>query len=99
VFLYDNYPGGTGFSEPLFGQRQRLIEDAIALVRACDCTHGCPACIGPVLAGDEQDARAPKVLALRVLALLGEGGERADEADVAHIEAARDAAAGLGFDG
>jgi hypothetical protein len=31
--------------------------------------------------------------------LLGEGGERADEAAVARIEAARDAAAGLGFDG
>jgi DEAD/DEAH box helicase domain-containing protein len=99
VFLYDNYPGGTGFSEPLFGQRQRLIEDAIALVRACDCTHGCPACIGPVLAGDEQDARAPKVLALRVLALLGEGADSSDAVAAARIARTDEAAMGLGFDG
>jgi DEAD/DEAH box helicase domain-containing protein len=70
VFLYDNYPGGTGFSEPLFGQRRRLVADARDLVARCDCAHGCPACIGPVLGSDETDARAPKALALRVLALL-----------------------------
>jgi DEAD/DEAH box helicase domain-containing protein len=31
---------------------------------------GCPACVGPVLAADEQRAHTPKAAALAVLALL-----------------------------
>ena len=69
VFLYDNYPGGTGFSEPLYRQKDELVRDAIALVTACECRHGCPACIGPVLKSDESDERAPKPAALSVLRL------------------------------
>jgi DEAD/DEAH box helicase domain-containing protein len=91
VFLYDNYPGGTGFSEPLFGQRRQLVADALRLVAECDCTHGCPACIGPVLASDEQGARVPKALALQVLRLLD--GEAVD-ADAAVVLDVRSIAAG-----
>ena len=69
VFLYDNYPGGTGFSEPLYRQKDLLVRDAIALIAACECQHGCPACIGPVLQSDESDDRAPKPAALTVLRL------------------------------
>jgi DEAD/DEAH box helicase domain-containing protein len=70
VFLYDNYPGGTGLSEPLHGARAGLVEHALGLVRACACAHGCPACVGPILAGDEHAGRAPKQAAVRVLELL-----------------------------
>jgi DEAD/DEAH box helicase domain-containing protein len=70
VFLYDNYPGGMGFSEPLFREQQTIVADAYALVAGCACAHGCPACIGPILAGEERADQAPKKLALRVLALL-----------------------------
>jgi DEAD/DEAH box helicase domain-containing protein len=45
------------------------------VVARCDCRAGCPACVGPVLAADEArdalEARTPRALAARVLALLG----------------------------
>jgi len=67
VYLYDNYPGGIGLSEPLFQRAAQLVADAYALVAECDCTSGCPACVGPVLAGDETSGRSAKALALAVL--------------------------------
>ncbi len=68
VYLYDNYPGGIGLSRPLFERRDELIAAAVGLVSGCRCGSGCPACVGPILASDEQ--RSPKGSALRVLALL-----------------------------
>ncbi|MET0227017.1 MAG: DUF1998 domain-containing protein, partial [Dokdonella sp.] len=62
-----NYPGGIGQSEPLFQRAAQLVADAYALVAECDCTAGCPACVGPVLAGDETSGRSAKALALAVL--------------------------------
>ena len=72
VFLYDNHPGGSGFSEPLYRDAGQLLRDALALVRACECRCGCPACVGPVLESDERSRRAPRVAAARVLELLGD---------------------------
>ena len=72
LFLYDNYPGGVGLSAPLFEDAALLVVDADRLVRDCPCTAGCPACVGPILRGDEARAASPKDLALRVLGLLGE---------------------------
>jgi DEAD/DEAH box helicase domain-containing protein len=71
VFLYDNHPGGSGFSEPLYRDAAQLLRDALALVQACECRCGCPACVGPVLESDEQSRRAHRVSAARVLELLG----------------------------
>jgi len=70
VFLYDNFPGGIGLSEPLYRRRTELLSQALALVDACDCRAGCPACVGPILASDEGSAASPRALARRVLALL-----------------------------
>ncbi len=69
VFLYDNYPGGVGLSAPLYDQRQAVAGDAHALVQACGCEFGCPACVGPILASDEQRGFSPKTAALTVLGL------------------------------
>jgi DEAD/DEAH box helicase domain-containing protein len=71
VFLYDNHPGGSGISEPLYRDAAQLVRDALALVQACECRCGCPACVGPVLESDEHSRRAPRVAAARVLELLG----------------------------
>jgi DEAD/DEAH box helicase domain-containing protein len=76
LFLYDNYPGGVGLSAPLFDVAAGLLGEARALVQGCTCTAGCPACIGPILPGDEQRARTPKALALAVLDLLRGAGTR-----------------------
>jgi DEAD/DEAH box helicase domain-containing protein len=70
VYLYDAFPGGIGQSEPLFDRREDLIAQSITLIERCDCRSGCPGCLGPVLAADEEAATTPKALALRVLALL-----------------------------
>ncbi len=69
VFLYDNYPGGIGLSAPLFDLRREVVARARDLVAACDCAHGCPACIGPILASDEERGYSPKQAAVRVLEL------------------------------
>lgn len=70
VYLYDNYPGGIGLSEPLWRRQAELVRRAADLVGRCDCKAGCPACVGPVLATDEDAATTPRALAMRVLQLL-----------------------------
>jgi len=73
VYLYDNYPGGVGLSAPLFDLRQQVVERARSLVADCDCRHGCPACVGPILASEEERGYSPKRAALTVLDLLHGG--------------------------
>lgn len=70
LFLYDNYPGGIGISEPLFGKQQAVVDHAARLIIDCGCEHGCPSCIGPILASDEVRGYSPKQAALSVLSLL-----------------------------
>ena len=50
LYLYDAYPGGIGFSEPLFRARGLLVQRTRELIASCDCDAGCPSCVGP--AGD-----------------------------------------------
>jgi DEAD/DEAH box helicase domain-containing protein len=47
IFLYDSYPGGIGFSEPLFGMHHALVTETARLISGCECSHGCPTCVGP----------------------------------------------------
>ncbi len=47
VFIYDNYPGGIGFSRPLFEMHERLLERTRELIEGCPCESGCPSCVGP----------------------------------------------------
>ena len=47
IFLYDNYPGGIGLSEPLYRLHDRLLRESRALIAACPCRDGCPSCVGP----------------------------------------------------
>jgi DEAD/DEAH box helicase domain-containing protein len=69
VYLYDNYPGGIGLSEPSYSRAPMLVEHALDLVASCACNVGCPACVGPSLAHDEDAGRSAKSLARAVLAL------------------------------
>lgn len=50
LYLYDAYPGGIGFSEPLFRAHEMLVQKTRELIQACPCEAGCPSCVGP--AGD-----------------------------------------------
>ena len=47
VFIYDNYPGGIGFSRPLYDMHGLLLERTRDLIGGCPCESGCPSCVGP----------------------------------------------------
>ena len=47
VFIYDNYPGGIGFSRPLYEMHSDLLERTHELIAGCPCESGCPSCVGP----------------------------------------------------
>jgi len=47
IFIYDNYPGGIGLSEPLYRLHDRLLAESLSLISACACRDGCPSCVGP----------------------------------------------------
>ncbi len=66
IFLYDNFPGGIGFSEPLFGMHEALLDRTRELIDGCPCESGCPSCVGP------EGATGPlaKAVASRLLQLL-----------------------------
>jgi len=49
IFIYDNYPGGVGFSQKLFRLHDTLLEVARELIGECGCESGCPSCVGPSL--------------------------------------------------
>ena len=63
LYLYDAYPGGIGFSEPLFRVHDLLLRRSRELIAACPCEQGCPSCVGPV---GEKSERA-KEAALKIL--------------------------------
>ncbi len=66
IFIYDNYPGGIGFSEPLFALHIDLLKRTHDLIASCPCASGCPSCVGPIgLTGPKA-----KVVALQILTLL-----------------------------
>ena len=67
LYLYDAYPGGIGFSEPLYRAYKLLLAKTRELIAACPCENGCPSCVGPV---GERAERA-KEAALAILACLG----------------------------
>ena len=47
LYFYDAYPGGIGFSEPLYRISNLLLERTRELISACPCENGCPSCVGP----------------------------------------------------
>jgi DEAD/DEAH box helicase domain-containing protein len=63
LFLYDNYPGGIGQSQPLFKLTPKLLAAAMDVLRFCGCDAGCPACVGPIGEVGERGKEA----ALRIL--------------------------------
>ncbi len=62
LYLFDAYPGGIGFSEPLFRAHDLLVQKTRELIAACSCEQGCPSCVGP--AGDLAPRAKEAVLAI-----------------------------------
>ena len=78
LYLYDAYPGGIGFSEPLFRAHHLLLLRTRELISACPCDSGCPSCVGP--AGDL--APRAKQAALTILDRLLRGGNDTSEQEM-----------------
>jgi len=53
IIIYDKAPAGIGLSERLFDLQPQLLQAALDVVQTCGCSHGCPACVGPVGEGAE----------------------------------------------
>jgi DEAD/DEAH box helicase domain-containing protein len=66
IFIYDNYPGGIGFSAPLFRAHDELLDATHRLIAECPCESGCPGCVGPI----GNTGPLAKTAALRILDLL-----------------------------
>jgi len=48
LFIYDNYPGGVGFSEKIYELHDKILKAARELIENCGCDKGCPSCVGPI---------------------------------------------------
>jgi DEAD/DEAH box helicase domain-containing protein len=67
LYIYDAYPGGIGFSEPLYDIADVLVARTRALIEACPCVRGCPSCVGPA----DQSSEHGKQVALTILNRIG----------------------------
>jgi DEAD/DEAH box helicase domain-containing protein len=77
IFVYDNYPGGIGFSAPLFDMHAELLANTRRLIAECPCENGCPGCVGPI----GNTGPVAKAAALRILdVLIGNASERSTAA-------------------
>lgn len=66
IYLYDRVPGGIGFSKRLFNVHQQLLASAGGVITRCACEHGCPSCIGPLIASQQNI----KLAAIRLVSIL-----------------------------
>jgi DEAD/DEAH box helicase domain-containing protein len=57
-----------------------LLARTQALIASCECTHGCPTCVGPI----GNTGPLAKTVALRILDLMGMGSA------MRHLEAAEE---------
>jgi DEAD/DEAH box helicase domain-containing protein len=47
LYVYDNYPGGSGLSEGFLQKSRAILKGCLEVVAGCACRAGCPSCIGP----------------------------------------------------
>jgi DEAD/DEAH box helicase domain-containing protein len=69
ISIYDQVPGGLGFSEQLYHLHSELLLAAHNLVEQCSCPAGCPACVGPVVEGETDPKEETKTLVTLLLTL------------------------------
>jgi DEAD/DEAH box helicase domain-containing protein len=75
IYLYDNYPGGIGLTEPLFRMSESLLINTKRLIEHCPCPSGCPSCVGPVGEVGEKG----KEVALAILGALTRGTAQSEQ--------------------
>ncbi len=75
IYVYDNYPGGIGFSAPLYQVHHELIDATRRLIAECQCESGCPGCVGPL----GHTGPLAKTAALRILEQIQAGAASGQE--------------------
>lgn len=82
LYVYDFAEGGIGLAEKAYVVLEQLMRDALALLRDCPCTEGCPSCMQ--LPGcSRANASLDKVGAAALLEGRSVGGARAARAMLA----------------
>ncbi len=66
IFIYDNYPGGIGFTPLLFDSHEELLDNTLKLISHCACQDGCPSCVGP----SKEVGKKSKQVAIEILTLI-----------------------------
>ncbi|HHV97006.1 MAG TPA: DEAD/DEAH box helicase [Clostridiaceae bacterium] len=68
IYIYDNYPGGVGFSDKLFDLHKEILKTAEEMIKHCGCEEGCPSCVGPL--NEFLGSGNPKDTTLKLLKLI-----------------------------
>ena len=71
IFLYDTVAGGVGLASRLFEEREEVLRRARHLIESCECSEGCPGCIGPDASNEDEPEAARKRLVLGLLDAVG----------------------------
>jgi len=48
IYVCDAYPGGVGFGQKLYDVEDQVLQSCRDLVKSCECSHGCPSCVGAI---------------------------------------------------
>jgi len=62
LYIFDNYPGGSGLSEMLSTKIDIVLSSAYDLTKNCSCEWGCPSCIGPLSEKNQSDFNPKSVI-------------------------------------
>ncbi len=46
ICIFDRFIGGIGYAEKAYEFLFEIVENAISMVKGCQCQDGCPACVG-----------------------------------------------------
>ena len=67
LLVFDNYAGGIGLSERIYGMRGIVFSDIRQMIASCPCDKGCPSCVGPSQEVGEHGKQTALLLAERLL--------------------------------
>ncbi|HSV55765.1 MAG TPA: DEAD/DEAH box helicase [Magnetospirillaceae bacterium] len=71
LYLYDQYPGGTGLAEALAELLPSVFRGALEAAKRCPCLSGCPSCIGAAFEDERYVLRGDvKVAVIRFLSAM-----------------------------
>ena len=67
LLVFDNYAGGIGLSEKVYGMRSLIFSDVHDLIAGCPCETGCPSCTGPATEVGERGKKTALLLTERLM--------------------------------